>query len=702
MAQNAIGQILQALQILANEVGERREQIELELQQFQLSQPECPMIFAHILANEKQQAIQVRQMAGYKLKSALASKQHPVDMEKQKQCFQTILTALGDDDSHIRQTAGTVISQFIQNFEFENSFPFIEQLIGALENESFFRDGALDCLLKIIQDNQDKCVLIQLKPQLQKLIAQIIIFAGKIANIEDNAPVITTLEYVTVEDRTSRSTKLKQSSLQILQLLVIGDPNLLEGEILDKYLELIKLYASKQDNQIKKEVLEIFANLLTFEQFTNTNQNKLLEIMPSLSEFVIGCMNDTQLTQRVNGQIIDTTALDVVINATDFWQAAILNPVFRSVGIEQRLQDICKPLLINLHMSSIDQLAYINKFDEDTAPASMTNFGNKPWQGSKQKQQEEDDEDEEELHQQAEGQYTLRKSAANSLECLSQIYPEQICQLFKPLIIKSMQQQGNENWYEREIGIFALIILAKYCTETLASNQDEMMTMMGLLAQLTLDNQLIIQQDALYGLGKFALWICGPLNEQDVQNQIFSQDELKLHRAPDQSVLVLTLNQLTNGMKNEKKSLQRCACTALELIILEAASRIIPYLEGILKSIEVGMNTYQKSNCCLLCNIIVALCDAIGQRREQMIKCSDWIVVHCGRLMRQEVEKEQDELEQVQIKQEKQGFPQFKQPGYIEDEKLPQQDNDIFNTSVGFIISVVDGSEEEDQEGGND
>lgn len=28
-----------------------------------------------------------------------------------------------------------------------------------------------------------------------------------------------------------------------------------------------------------------------------------------------------------------------------------------------------------------------------------------------------------------------------------------------------------------------------------------------------------------------------------------------------------------------------------------------------------------------------------------MIKCSDWIVVHCGRLMRQEVEKEQDELE---------------------------------------------------------
>ncbi|KAA6316462.1 MAG: hypothetical protein EZS28_055256, partial [Streblomastix strix] len=85
-----------------------------------------------------------------------------------------------------------------------------------------------------------------------------------------------------------------------------------------------------------------------------------------------------------------------------------------------------------------------------------------------------------------------------------------------------------------------------------------------------------------------------------------------------------------------------------------------------------------------------------------MIKCSDWVVVHCGRLMRQEVEKEQDELEQVQIKQEKQGFPQFQKPGYIEDEKLPQQDNDIFNTSVGFIISVVDGSEEEDQEGGND
>ncbi|KAA6358783.1 MAG: hypothetical protein EZS28_045690 [Streblomastix strix] len=116
-----------------------------------------------------------------------------------------------------------------------------------------------------------------------------------------------------------------------------------------------------------------------------------------------------------------------------------------------------------------------------------------------------------------------------------------------------------------------------------------------------------------YALGQYAVYISGPIDQDDIKSGLYSKEDLEIPRAPNNDALNSTIQVLLQGMINKKKNLQKSACTALEMVILQASKKMMNYVQVLIQVLNAAFTQYHISNTRLLCNIITALSDAVGK-----------------------------------------------------------------------------------------
>ncbi|KAA6366544.1 MAG: hypothetical protein EZS28_037929, partial [Streblomastix strix] len=150
------------------------------LGKFKEQAPDAPLYLAHVFACQPQIDVRVRMQAGLTLKSALTQKKLVYNQQILQNALQMVVQALKEENIGLRRTAGNVAASFVETDGLENSFPFIAALAGSLDvsQPQTQIEGTVDCLLKIIENNQLKCGLPTFESQLQEILEKLFIFAG--------------------------------------------------------------------------------------------------------------------------------------------------------------------------------------------------------------------------------------------------------------------------------------------------------------------------------------------------------------------------------------------------------------------------------------------------------------------------------------------------------------------------------------------
>ncbi|XBW38062.1 hypothetical protein QEN19_003649 [Hanseniaspora menglaensis] len=254
------------------------------------------------------------------------------------------------------------------------------------------------------------------------------------------------IEYLSNE---SVDIKIKSEALKCLNCIIPLQTQSLLIHLDELLNQLFSLAMTKEDSLLREQLCICFSTILEFRP------DKLATHLSGLVQFMCHLIE----SHKNKDEFAENAALE----ASDFLLALSTSSNIPTNLIEPYLGQMVPVLVSNLvyDQEKIDLVEALNDENDSLIPDKDENI--KPTVGvtniTKKKKNNDGDEDQDADDDEDDDYFwTLRKSCANTLDCLTELFPAQITSLAFPLIKDHL---ANQVWYIREASILALGVLSE-------------------------------------------------------------------------------------------------------------------------------------------------------------------------------------------------------------------------------------------------
>ncbi|KAK4486439.1 hypothetical protein RD792_009117 [Penstemon davidsonii] len=418
--------------------------------------PDFNNYLAFIFARGEGKSVEVRQTAGLLLKNNLRSAFKTMPAANNQYIKSVLLPCLGAADRHIRSTAGTIISTFVQIGGVVGWPELLHTLVKCLDsNDVNHMEGAMDALSKICED----------VPQ---------VLDSDVPGLSER-PINAFLPRF-LQLFQSPHTTLKKLSLGSVNQYIMLMPTVLQLSM-DKYLQGLFVLANDPAPEVRKLVCAAFV--------------QLIEVRSAVLEPHLRNVIDYMLI--VNKDSDDEVALE----ACEFWSAyceAELPPE----NLREFLPRLIPILLSNMAYSDDDESLVeaeedgsIPDRDQDLKPR----FHASRFHGSEDVEEEDDD---------IVNVWNLRKCSAAALDFISNVFGDEILPTLMPIVQAKLSATGDEAWKDREAAVLALGAIGEGCINGLYPYLSEII---AFLIPLLDDKFPLIRSISCWTLSRFSKYI---------------------------------------------------------------------------------------------------------------------------------------------------------------------------------------------------
>eukprot|EP00770_Monocercomonoides_exilis_P014412 MONOS_14357.2-p1 / transcript=MONOS_14357.2 / gene=MONOS_14357 / organism=Monocercomonoides_exilis_PA203 / gene_product=transportin 1 , transportin-1-like protein / transcript_product=transportin 1 / location=Mono_scaffold00988:12061-16081(-) / protein_length=1016 / sequence_SO=supercontig / SO=protein_coding / is_pseudo=false len=528
--------------------------------------------------------------------------------------FRQVLGCIGDENSVLRSTLASLISSFVKR-GYVQLLPLIGQLLEVTKKGDMktFAEGAAKCLSVLIEDNE-KIIKSQFtKNEVSQLIDLLLPFANPTyVTTTSQAPIPTPVRIIC-------------DVLQMVRAFSTDSPiTFMEGGKLEPYLKCLFACAGHSEAAVIEEVFKSFSALVSFPCVCTSPgaplTHPLLPYLTPLLQFAISHLSSGNAD--VVAEAVDFVRTFVEVPWTEEGEKG--NVLIKNEQVKQAIPILIPKLIELMQYSDVDLFEFQNslstdqsRVDDDKSIAPTIVADTTGAEAALQKKRDEEDLEDDAIAEQMASTATPRKNCGNAFELLSWYFPEEVVQAATGVIGRLLQMEGEEKWLERESAVFCTGLLGKYCSTDRAM-ASIVPTLVPWLESLAQDKHPLIRMICHWALGRYARWLCGPLDAEDVKNGYHEEEaEMEkagrpIHRAADRQMLTKALGVFVNGMLDTFKVVQRSACTSIIYVVEEAHSRIRPYVVTLLQNVFVAFDKYQKRNVRTLCEVIDAIVNAAG------------------------------------------------------------------------------------------
>ncbi|PWY90028.1 importin subunit beta-2 [Aspergillus heteromorphus CBS 117.55] len=482
------------------------------------------------------------------------------------------LLGLRDANSHVRNSAGTIITELVSQAGLLAWPDVLHELLTLVANAAgdvplMAQEAAMSALAKVCEDNrkildrdyQGQCPLDVIIPKL--------------------------LEFTSNE-----SPKVRSMALGTIHIFLPHRPKSLIASM-DLFLSQLFQLANDSSTDVRRNVCQTFAQLVDFAP------EKLIPHMEGLVNYII-----MQQHNREDPEL----ALD----AAEFWLVA---------GEQIKLQQPLAP-----HMSKIvPVLLQSMVYDEDEA-IRLTGEGDdaevedraedlkpqfakskagrldvsKPEQanGNGAPEQEEDDDDDlsegeiedSEFGDDPEDEWTLRKCSAAALDVFSNVYHQPIFEVILPYLKETLR---HDQWPQREAAVLTLGAVADGCMDAVTPHLPELVPY---LISLLNDAQPVVRQITCWCLGRYSEW-ASHLADPSERARFFEP----------------MMEGILRRMLDGNKKVQEAAASAFASLEEKSDANLVPYCEPILRQFVQCFDKYKDRNMYILYDCVQTLAESV-------------------------------------------------------------------------------------------
>eukprot|EP00040_Diaphanoeca_grandis_P029262 m.171075 g.171075 ORF g.171075 m.171075 type:complete len:904 (-) comp31631_c1_seq1:64-2775(-) len=518
--------------------------------------PEFSRYLLCVLVRMPEEAEDTRSVAGIVLKNNFRTMYKDIPPEIRDEVKVHCLQSLGEKSDLIRATVGLLITTISQQGGLREWPILLPTLMECISNpDPAVVQGAFSALQKVCEDSIVEISSLPAEP-LKHLLDKLIQF----------------LQHQTA--------KIRMLALSCLNHFIYGPLQL----HFDQFLQNVFKLTHDPDAQVRKNVVQALVGVFEIDA------KRMVPYLSALIEYMLVSTAD------------DDEA--VAQEACEFWL---------SLSEEEKALDILLPRLGQLlpvllkHMRYSDVDIILLKGDEDDANVQDDAQDIRPNVVQSRRRggggEDSDDEDDDGALD-ALSEWSLRKSAAASLDVLSAVYGGEGNQtradhFFAVLLPALRFMLESQEWECRESGILALGAIAEGCIDGLSPF---LPALIPFLIESLRSEKALIRSISCWTISRYAKWIlsdCQPVEQGGSGGQLFR----------------VVLDELLKRVLDRNKSVQEAACSALCAIEEESSdsTALIPYLEGILQTFMTAHSSFQKKNMIILYDAIMTLADAVGE-----------------------------------------------------------------------------------------
>ncbi|KAL9391252.1 hypothetical protein Peur_015172 [Populus x canadensis] len=432
-----------------------KSQIWQQLQHFSQF-PDFNNYLAFIFSRAEGKSVEIRQAAGLLLKNNLRNAYKTMTPDNQQYIKSELLPCLGAADRHIRSTAGTIISVFVQLGGILGWPELLQAVITCLDsNDLNHMEGAMDALSKICED-----------------IPQV---------LDSDVPGLSERP---IKIFLPRLYQFFQSPHPSLRKLALGSVNqyimLMPAALyasMNQYLQGLFALANDQAAEVRKLVCAAFV--------------QLIEVRPSFLEPHLRSVAEYILQVNKDGDD------EVALEACEFW-SAYCDAQLPPENLREFLPRLIPVLLSNMAYADDDESLAEAEEDEslpDRDQDLKPRFHTSRFHGSDSVEDDDDD---------IVNVWNLRKCSAAALDILSNVFGDEILPTLMPVVQAKLSASGDESWKDREAAVLALGAVAEGCINGLYPNLSQMV---GFLLPLLDDKFPLIRSISCWTISRFSKYV---------------------------------------------------------------------------------------------------------------------------------------------------------------------------------------------------
>ena len=538
--------------------------------------PEFNNYLAFVLTQGEGTQDEIRQTAGLLLKNNLKTGWHSTDAAHQAYIQRALLPGLGHPNRFLRHTVGTALSMITRAVGPRGWPGLYTALAQILEQppDANHVDGALDCVKKACEE---------LNGRLDEQVAGLPEGSAAGLLISRLLPLMA-----------NPDVGVRRTALASINLM---DPTwpATHAAAMDTYLQGLFQLANDSDNGVRKNVCSGIVSLL---------YRAPEKLVPNIRDVITYMIEMTNFSDE-----------DVALESCEFWATFCEADLDRDTVevLREFMPKLIPMLLTNMAYAEDDEEVLNAEDDEANAGRVDRDQDIKPsFRGQKDKgsglgdpaggdpghtgdDETYDDDDDDEA-----AQWNLRKSSANGLDVMSNLFGDDLLPMILPVV---EQRLADANWRLRESAILALGAVAEGCSGGLAQYVPQLI---GFLVPSLDDARPMVRSIACWTLSRFARWV--------VQMTFAPRPGDPPPPTAEQGMGFM--NSILGGMLrrvvDHNKHVQAAACGALATLTQETGEDIAPWLGPTVQALAQAIATYQRKNMRSVYDAVATLCESAG------------------------------------------------------------------------------------------
>ena len=538
--------------------------------------PEFNNYLAFVLTQGEGTQDEIRQTAGLLLKNNLKTGWHSTDAAHQAYIQRALLPGLGHPNRFLRHTVGTALSMITRAVGPRGWPGLYTALAQILEQppDANHVDGALDCVKKACEE---------LNGRLDEQVAGLPEGSAAGLLISRLLPLMA-----------NPDVGVRRTALASINLMVPTWPAT-HAAAMDTYLQGLFQLANDSDNGVRKNVCSGIVSLL---------YRAPEKLVPNIRDVITYMIEMTNFSDE-----------DVALESCEFWATFCEADLDRDTVevLREFMPKLIPMLLTNMAYAEDDEEVLNAEDDEANAGRVDRDQDIKPsFRGQKDKgsglgdpaggdpghtgdDETYDDDDDDEA-----AQWNLRKSSANGLDVMSNLFGDDLLPMILPVV---EQRLADANWRLRESAILALGAVAEGCSGGLAQYVPQLI---GFLVPSLDDARPMVRSIACWTLSRFARWV--------VQMTFAPRPGDPPPPTAEQGMGFM--NSILGGMLrrvvDHNKHVQAAACGALATLTQETGEDIAPWLGPTVQALAQAIATYQRKNMRSVYDAVATLCESAG------------------------------------------------------------------------------------------
>ncbi|GFF23048.1 importin beta-2 subunit, putative [Aspergillus udagawae] len=481
------------------------------------------------------------------------------------------LTGLRDGNLQVRNSAGSIITELLQQAGLLAWPEVLHELLSLVENASgdvpvLAQEAAMSALAKVCEDNR-------------KVLDR---------DYEGQRPLDVIIPKL-MEFTSSGSPRVRSMALSTIHVFLPSRPQALIAS-LDLFLSQLFQLASDTDTDVRRMVCQTFAQLVDFAP------EKLVPHMEGIVNYIIMQQNNAEDPE-------------LALDAAEFWlvageQAKLQQP------LAPHMPKIVPVLLRSMVYDEDDAIrlsgegddAELEDREEDLRPqfakskAARLDLSKPGSQANGDTAADENDDDDlsegeiedSEFGDDPEDEWTLRKCSAAALDVFSNVYHQPLFEIIMPYLTKTLR---HEEWPQREAAVLTLGAVADGCMDAVTPHLPELVPY---LISLLNDPQPVVRQITCWCLGRYSEW-ASHLVDPSERARFFEP----------------MMEGILRRMLDGNKKVQEAAASAFASLEEKSDANLIPYCEPILRQFVQCFGKYKDRNMYILYDCVQTLAECV-------------------------------------------------------------------------------------------